>query len=450
IAWCVCYFFASFTLAWGPEPAKFFKSFIARSGSIYSEETGFTFGALNWWIVAALAFVWGVNWLIPFFGIKKGIERANKIFIPLLILLVMVLVGWSMTFEGASKGLKFYLTGDWAVLQNPEIWVQAFSQILFTLSLGFGIMIAYASYLPRESDIPTDALLTCVGNCFFSIFAGLAVFSTLGYIATKQGVSIDTLKLDGPGLIFVTYPVALNKIAGGRIFGALFFLVLFVAGISSSISIVEAFATATLDRFKISRKALVSVLCSVAFLLGLIFCTASGLLALDIVDRFLNRYGLMTVAVLECLIVGWFWGPKTLRAHLDDAAGMRFRGGVGLLMRIVITVVLGITWFGISHQASSPLGATVVRLFLLGGMLLVWLDEHWLDVDIKFVIPGLLVVLLDRAVMTDITTPYEGYPTVALRVLGVGWLGASLVVAFIIDGFFRMRDADGKALQSRD
>ena len=222
---------------------------------------------------------------------------------------------------------------------------------------------------------------------------------------------------------------------------------LVVAGLSSSISIVEAFATATLDRFRVSRKALVSVLCMGAFLLGLLFCTGSGLLLLDIVDHFLLTYGLMTVAVLECLIVGWFWGPKMLRAHLDDAAGMRFRRGAGVVMRVVITAVLGVTWYGLSQQDATTLGGTIVRLCLLGGVLLVWLDEHWLDADIKLVIPALLVLLLDRALLTDVTTLYEGYPKTALLVLGVGWLSATLIVGVIIDAFFRSGGTGGRELE---
>jgi hypothetical protein len=158
----------------------------------------------------------------------------------------------------------------------------------------------------------------------------------------------------------------------------------------------------------------------------------------------------MTVAVLECLIVGWFWGPKMLRAHLDDAAGMRFRGGAGVVMRVIITAVLGITWYGLSQQDASTLGGTLVRLCLLAGILLVWLDEHWLDADIKLVIPALLVVLLDRALLTDVTTLYEGYPTTALLVLGVGWLGATLAVGVTIDAFFRNGRQESDELEPGD
>jgi hypothetical protein len=129
---------------------------------------------------------------------------------------------------------------------------------------------------------------------------------------------------------------------------------------------------------------------------------------------------------------------------------MRFRGGAGLVMRVIITAVLGITWYGLSQQDATTLGGTIVRLCLLAGILLVWLDEHWLDADIKLVIPALLVVLLDRALLTDVTTRYEGYPKTALLVLGVGWLGATLVVGVTIDAFFRNGRTEGEELEPGD
>ncbi len=456
IAWCGCYFVASFTKAWGQDPNAFFSKFILTQTTIYQEavysEAGelvtpgrFTFGALNGWIVLSLAVVWLLNWIITFFGIKRGIERASRIFMPLLLFLVGVLVVWSLaSLEGAMDGVRFYLKPDWKVLWQPKVWTDAFTQIFFTLSLGFGIMIAYASYLPRESDIPMDAFITSVANCLFSFFAGFAVFATIGYLAFDKGVAVGDLeqvyKLSGPKLIFVTYPVMLNKMgAGGAVFGVLFLLLLVVAGLSSSISIVEAFATAVLDHAKVSRRCVVSVLCAIAFAIGLLFCTGSGLISLDIVDHFMLTYGLLVVAILECIIVGWFLTAKKLRRHLDDTAGMRFGPVASIVMRAVITVVLAVTWYGLATQGQETIGAGVVRFALVAGVLLAWLDEHWLDIDIKMVVPGLLVMLLDHALLADISKPYEGYPRAAVLWLGLGWLVATLVIAFVLNALFSGR-----------
>ena len=450
IAWCLCYLVASFNLAWGKDPVAFFGKFIVTTSGIYDSGEGrFVLGAMNWKVVGALVVVWALNWLITFFGIKRGIERANKIFMPLLLVLVAVMVVWSLTkFPGAGDGIKHYLTPEWSKLWDGKVWTDAFGQIFFTLSLGFGIMIAYASYLPRESDIPMDAFLTSVGNCLFSFFAGFAVFATLGYLAHMHGTTLPGLEaalskrglgIAGPGLVFKAYPVVINSIPGGAAFGVLFFLALVVAGLSSSISIVEAFSTAALDRFDVPRRAVTTILCVLACLGGLLFCTGSGLFALDILDHFLNHYGLIVVALLECLIVGWFFSPKRLRAHLDDAAGMRMRGWTGALMRILITAVLAITWYGLGAQARQGIGTSLVQFLLLGGIVLVWLDEHWLDVDIKLVIPALLLLMLNQAVNGELAKNYQGYPTPALLVFGLAWLLATLAVGLVLDALFRRK-----------
>ncbi len=137
-------------------------------------------------IFLGLAIVWFFNWLIVYRGIQKGVELANKIFMPLLFVLTAVLVFWSLTLDGAMVGIKEYLTPDFSKLSSPDVWIDAYSQIFFTLSLGFGIMIAYASYLPAKSNITRNALLTGFINSGFSIFAGFAVFSVLGFMAVSQ------------------------------------------------------------------------------------------------------------------------------------------------------------------------------------------------------------------------------------------------------------------------
>ena len=461
IAWCLCYLFKSFTLAWGADPSA---HFTAMAGQAIRSE-GLTFRT---WVFLALGVIWAFNWLICYTGIQHGIERANKIFIPLLLVIVAVLVVWSCTqFPGAGDGLRYYFnfSGGLEHLTHPGVWIAAFSQIFFTLSLGFGIMIAYASYLPDDSNIPTNAFLTSVGNCAFSLFAGMAVFATIGYIAHSNGgvpveelKNMEGLKLGGPKLLFETYPLVLSKIPGGRYFGVLFFAGLVVAGLSSSVSIVEAFVSSVTDRFKIGRRKIVSVLTGVALLLGIIFCFDFGLAVLDILDHFCSQYGLVAAALLECIIVGWIFTAKRLRAHLDDTPGLRFPAQTDIIMRSLITIVLAITWYGLylaearltagaaaqlAHGISgASIGIALARLLALGGVLLVWIDKHWLDFDIKIVIPALLIYLLDRAVGADIAAPYGDYPKWALWIFGVGWFAALLGVGLVIDFFFRRNQDD--------
>ncbi|MCA9403836.1 MAG: sodium-dependent transporter, partial [Candidatus Omnitrophica bacterium] len=219
IAWCLNYVFYSFNLAWGDDPNSFFfKEFLQMA------EKPFDMGDVRMPILTSLAAVWFFSWLIVFFGIQKGVELANKIFMPMLLSLILILVFWSVSLEGAGKGIAVYLKPDFSKLGQRKIWIDAFSQIFFTLSLGFGIMIAYASYLPKKVDIVKDALIISLGNSAFSFIAGFAVFGTLGYMAHATGVPVTEVVSETIGLAFVSYPKAISLMpAFSNVFGVVFF-----------------------------------------------------------------------------------------------------------------------------------------------------------------------------------------------------------------------------------
>ncbi|MEC4678031.1 MAG: sodium-dependent transporter, partial [Nitrospirota bacterium] len=160
ISWCLNYLLLSFTLAWGDDPGNyFFKEFLN-----ISEGPG-EIGTVQVPIFLGLIVIWFLNWVIVHRGIQGGIELANKIFMPILFFLTCILVFWSITLEGAEIGLKAYLNPDFSVLTKPKVWIDAFTQIFFSLSLGFGIMIAYASYLPERANLSRNAFITALVNC---------------------------------------------------------------------------------------------------------------------------------------------------------------------------------------------------------------------------------------------------------------------------------------------
>jgi len=378
IAWCVSYLWFSLNLAWGADPnAFFFKQYLGAT------EGPHVIGDVRSPILLALILVWAVNWLIVFFGVEQGIERANKIFMPLLLVLILILVGWTATLPGSREGITLYLKPDFSRLTDLKVWIDAYSQIFFTLSLGFGIMVAYASYLPPNADINLNAWLTSLVDTAVSIVAGLAVFGTLGYMAAQTGKPFQEIVQHGIGLAFVAYPQAIGLLPSlPQLFGALFFLTLTVAGIASSISILEAFSAALIDKFHYPRRAIVSVLSVLGFLGGIIFTTGGGLAWLDIVDHFLSHYGLFIAAILQCILIGWVYGASRLREH-----------------------------------------ANAVSLFKVG-----WL----FDFSIKYLIPVVLAVLLFNDLISDIRQPYGGYPWIALLLIGRDWLLLTLIIAFIM------------------
>jgi NSS family neurotransmitter:Na+ symporter len=387
IGWCINYFILALNLGWGRDTsAFFFNEFLKISDS------PFHFVGIRWPILIATVAAWGLCWAICFREIRHGIEKASLIFMPLLVVLTLVLVGWSLQLDGALQAIKdHYLHCEWSkinpfTLSGLKVWVAAYGQIFFTLSLGFGIMITYASYLPKKTDIVGNALMTCALNCLYSFITGFAVFGTIGFMAKAKGLPFDEAIEGGPGLAFVVYPEAINQLpAGNRIFGALFFLVLIVAGISSMISLTEAFSCSVCDKFKMTRGRATSLMCGLGVFGSVIFTTNAGLYILDIVDHFINNYALVIGGILECILVGWLFKSARMRAHINESGGRRL-----------------------------------------------W--SLW-DLAVRVVTPIMLIVILGSAVFHEFKECYEGYSVSALLCYGGGILLGSLLLALVLSLF---------------
>jgi len=378
IAWCANYVFFSFNLSWGSDPNNFFfNEFLQKS------DGPFELGNIRLPIVCALMGIWILHWVIVYFGVQNGIERANKIFMPLLLSLILILVAWSLSLQGAMQGVKVYLKPDFSKLSDPQIWIDAFSQIFFTLSLGFGIMITYASYLPQKANILKDALIISFGNAGFSFIAGFAVFGTLGYMAYSTSQPIDKVVTESIGLAFVVYPQAISLIpAFAKLFGVLFFVSLVIAGLSSGISIVEAFTSAVIDKFHYSRKTVVTTLCITGFIGSIIFTSNAGLFWLDIADHFMTHYGLVLVGFLECIVIGWIWKAEKLRKHIDQS----------------------------EKEILSP----------------------WWDIAVKVITPLVLIFLLVNDFIKEVSSPYEGYGWKAILLIGPIWLLGGFIASLFV------------------
>jgi NSS family neurotransmitter:Na+ symporter len=351
-------------------------------------------GMIRWPIAIAVSLIWLINWTITYRGIKQGIERAVKIMMPLLILITVSITLWAIFLPGAKMGIKHYITPDFSRITDLDVWIGAYGQIFFSLSLGFGIMITYSSYLPRDANLFKNSLIVGFSNSFYEVFAGFGVFSILGYMATQQQTSISEVVKSGIGLAFVAYPTAIAMLPFGRLFGVLFFFLLLIAGISSSISIIEAFTSAVTDKFNVSRKKVITYVCVVGFLGSLMFTTNAGLIWLDIVDHFLNQYGLIVVGIVEALVVGWLYRTDLLKSHIVANLGLS----------------------GTHHK------------FFKYVVLQLWMY------CIRFITPVALGIAIVNSLMQEFVEPYAGYPVSGVLFLGVGWILITHVVAFGFSG----------------
>jgi len=437
IAWCLNFIVFSLYQPWteaaGGANGFFFGEFLGAQAAGGGLHGPFELSGPQLTIVISLALVWLINGLIVGRGLRGGVEPVVRVFIPLLFLMMIGLVVWSLFLPGSGEGLRWYLEPDWAKLADWRVWVEAITQIFFTLSLGFGIMIAYASYLPERSNITRNALITAFADSGFAIFAGVAVFATLGFMAQASGQPVNEVVTSGIGLAFVAYPQVISELPFlPTVFGVLFFTALAIAGLSSAISIMQAFVSALGDKYEVNRVRVVGTISILGFVLGLVFTTGAGVSWLDLVDHFLTTYGLTLVALFEALIVGWVFGGERLGAHIEGAGSFRFASHYSTFMRILMTAALALTWFGL-HQAEGGLGPFLARLFVLLSIAGVWLKRSWLDYSLKVIIPVVLLGLLDRALAEEFMAPYGDYSAGAIVGIGLGWMLVTLVVAVLID-----------------
>lgn len=341
LAWATSYVMFSLNLAWGTNPAEFFKGEYLQVSA-----PGFNL-VMDWSVFVPMLLLWLLVFAVMSLRVNKGLEWANKIAIPLLVVMFLALVVRALFLPGAAEGLNALFTPDWAALAQPSVWVAAYTQIFFSLSVAFGIMLTYASYIkPRANLIPTG-YVAAFANSSFEILAGFGVFATLGFMAHQQGVQIAELKgITGVILSFVTFPTVISMMPGGPFFGVLFFGSLFLAGFTSMVSIIEVIIAAVREKFGVARRPAVAGI--VGFLaLGsiLLFSTTNGLNALDVVDNIANNVGILTGAVLECILVALVvrklpelqhYLNQTSTAHL----GIWWRLTVGILNPLVLGYVL--------------------------------------------------------------------------------------------------------------
>jgi NSS family neurotransmitter:Na+ symporter len=290
-----------------------------------------------------------------------------------------------MTLDGAKDAVfNHYLSTDWSkinifatdALQRVaarEVWVAAFGQIFFTLSLGFGIMITYASYLPKKTNIGINALITCVFNCCYSLIAGLTVFGVVGFMAKLQNLPFEEAIKGGPQLAFVIYPKAISLLpAYNNLFGIMFFLILCIAGLTSGVSLIEAFTCSLTDKFNFKRKNVVTAVCLTGFAGSLVFTTNGGLYLLDIADHFITHYGLIIGGLLECILIGWVLKASSVRTHLNKTGSSIFKLWEWSVKYFTPIVLICLVYFSITGDIEKNYEgyATSHLIFYGGGCLL--------------------------------------------------------------------------------
>jgi NSS family neurotransmitter:Na+ symporter len=249
--------------------------------------------------------------------VGEGIEKYCKFLMPALFLILFVLIARSVTLEGAAKGLDFYLRPDFSKITGTSI-ATALGQAFFSLSLGMGCMITYGSYVDKQTTLPSSAVQVCVIDTLVAFLAGLVIFPAVFAFGVDAGA--------GPGLTFVTLPSVFAMMPGGMIWSALFFLLLYIAALTSAISLLEVVSAYFIDRGWSRPKAAV-IMGFLIFALGVPCATslsgAPKVYGKDFFDAmdFLSSNVLLPLGgVFISLFVGWFWTNDARKEVTNEGA----------------------------------------------------------------------------------------------------------------------------------
>lgn len=385
LSWAGSYMFYSIGQQWGTDTEKFFFTSYLQNGE------GLALGFVPTLFIG-LVIVWAVVMFILYGGVKKGVELSNKIFIPLLLILFSILVVQALRLPGAVDGLNAFFTPNWEAMTNYKVWLAAFGHIFFSLSVGFGIMLTYSSYLKRKTNLTGSGLVVALANSSFEILAGIGIFAALGFMAYSAGSSVDDVVSGGIGLAFIVFPKIISSLgAGGDLFGFLFFASLTVAGVTSMVSILQVPIAAFQDKLGWSRKRAVTIIAGGSAIVStILFSTHSAITFVDIIDYFANNIGIVGGGLLSIILVTWFRRPllKELQQHVNQYSSIKLGWGWNFLLTIVtplsLLVALGLTLKSIFAEGYGgyPLhilltvGGGTVALFIIGAVLLSRLKDQ--------------------------------------------------------------------------
>lgn len=341
---------------------KYFVTFISGQGASSAKDGYFTDFITSQYapIVFMLIFL-GFTAFVVYSGVNKGIEKSSRILMPILLLLVIGISFYSLTLSYTDadgtvrtglQGLKVYLVPSFEGLTVKDFLItlmDAMGQLFFSISVSMGIMIAYGSYVPKETNLMKSINQIEIFDTIVAILAGLMIVPAVFVFMGRDGMSA------GPGLMFVSLPkVFENMGVVGHVIGVLFFLMVAFAAITSSVSVMEAIVSSLMDRFSWSRKKSATIVLIYAIVFGVIVCLGynqfyfelkllNGAVGqiLDVMDYLSNNILMPFVALVTCILIGWIVKPKTVIDEVT-ANGEKFgrKGIYTAVIKFVAPVLL--------------------------------------------------------------------------------------------------------------
>uniref|UniRef100_A0A8C2B1M2 Solute carrier family 6 member 3 n=1 Tax=Cyprinus carpio TaxID=7962 RepID=A0A8C2B1M2_CYPCA len=319
IAWALFYLFSSFSgelpwihcnNTWNSPNCSDLNSTLRGVLHLHESSGIDDLGLPRWQLTSCLAVVI----VVLYFSLWKGVKTSGKVVwitatMPYVVLTVLLLRG--VTLPGAIDGIKAYLSVDFLRLCDAQVWIEAATQICFSLGVGFGVLIAFSSYNKFSNNCYRDAIITSSINSLTSFFSGFVIFSFLGYMSHKHNVALDKVATDGPGLVFIIYPEAIATLPGSSVWAVIFFIMLLTLGIDSAMGGMESVITGLIDEFKFLHKhrELFTLFIVVStFLISLSCVTNGGIYVFTLLDHFAAGTSILFGVLIEAIGIAWFYG----------------------------------------------------------------------------------------------------------------------------------------------
>jgi SNF family Na+-dependent transporter len=426
-AWCLGYAWYYLNgdlmrLSGGGEYKTFFENFVGKN------EDGFLYAGGHGQVFYFIIITYLLNLVLIYFGVSKGIETFCKYAMPLMAICAIVVLIRVLTLgtpdpenkpeQSVAGGLEFMWQPQLEYLARPKTWLEAAGQIFFSLSVGFGIVINYASYLRRNDDVALSGLTASSMNEFFEVcLGGLITIPAAFVFLGVAGASVG-----GFSLGFETLPNVFAQMApAGRIFGFLWFLMLFLAAITSSISMLQPVIAFLEEGFGLNRHTSVSVLALVTAVGGgFVVYYSKGLTALDTLDFWVGTMAIFVLALFQAVIYGWVFGIKRGHEELHEGAHIRVPWIVQIVLKYVTPVYLLAIFVGFIIQDAPGYAKGIAESVVAQRSVLLMVS----------VLAALMILVYFAGrrwrAQGKLALPEDSTDAWVLSLVGLGWLAAVL------------------------
>ncbi|NHZ84743.1 MAG: sodium-dependent transporter, partial [Planctomycetia bacterium] len=334
------------------------------------------------WMIGFYTIFFVFTMAFVFLGVKDGIEKGSKIMMPILFIILVILMVKGISLKGSEEGLAFLWKPDWSKITGQSVLI-ALGHAFFTLSLGMGALMTYGSYLDKKSNIPNAAVQIVFLDTLIALMAGVAIFTAVFAMGQDPG--------SGPGLIFNTLTVVFGSMTGGYIFGLLFFILLTLAALTSSISLLEVTVAYFVDERGWSRHKAVLSIGSLVFLFGIPSALSFNLLAdltyngktfFDIVDFIASNVLLPVGGFFISIFVAWIWGFDKALIKLKHGAENIFKGRIWLVttFKIFLKYIAPVMIFIVFLHSISLLESAIEQV-----------KNYWIIIILVIVILSIII-----------------------------------------------------------